>query len=183
LNFTVIINPDSGPGSTDYPDVDYTAAVEKLSTYGNALMVGYVRTGYATRNISTVIAEVDNYAGWSSNSSALTMHGIFFDEAPYNYSEQAVDFMQTVNQVVKNSTGLHTPRLVSAPLFRALYASVLLDLSRSVGNWQNNPCLASAPCDGTISTGANISPTPSQGLWLLFFFPWQGGTSIRKSQK
>lgn len=145
----MIINPNSGPGATEFPDVDYTAAVEKLSTYGNALMVGYVRTGYATRNISTVIAEVDTYASWSSNSSALTMHGIFFDEAPYNYSEQAVDFMHTVNQVVKNSTGLHGPKLVSASLFRDLlrasYASVLLDLSRSAGNWQNYPCLASTP--------------------------------------
>lgn len=116
----MIINPNSGPGATQFPDADYTAAVEKLSTYDNALMVGYVRTGYATRNISTVIAEVDTYAGWSSNSSALTMHGIFFDEAPYNYSQDAVDFMHTVNQVVKNSTGLHGPRLVSASLFRDL---------------------------------------------------------------
>ena len=116
----MIINPNSGPGATQFPDADYTAAVEKLSTYDNALMVGYVRTGYATRNISTVIAEVDTYASWSSNSSALTMHGIFFDEAPYTYSEDAVDFMHTVNQVVKNSTSLHGPRLVSASLFRDL---------------------------------------------------------------
>jgi hypothetical protein len=128
LNFTVIINPNSGPGTNQFPDADYTAAVEKLSTYDNALMVGYVRTGYATRNISTVIAEVDTYAGWSSDSSALTMHGIFFDEAPYVYSEQAVDFMHTINQVVKNSTSLHEPKLVSAPLsfvilLRVSYAS------------------------------------------------------------
>lgn len=44
------------------------------------------------------------------------MHGIFFDEAPHEYSVDAVSYMQTVNQVVKNSTGLQGAKTVSFPI-------------------------------------------------------------------
>lgn len=76
--------------------------------------VGYVRTGYATRNISDVLAEVSTYAGWSVKSSQLAMHGIFFDEAPHEYSASAVEFMRTINQFVKGATGLQGDRTVSS---------------------------------------------------------------------
>ena len=66
--------------------------------------IGYVRTGYGTRNISTVISEVNTYAGWNSKSPELAMHGIFFDESPHEYVAESVPFMKTVNEVVKNNT-------------------------------------------------------------------------------
>lgn len=112
LDFTVIINPSSGPGSSQYPDDHYTTAVQKLNTYPNVKTVGYVRTGYATRNISTVVSEVDTYAGWASKSSGLAMHGIFFDESPHEYSADAVEYMRSVNQAAKNATGLQGGKTV-----------------------------------------------------------------------
>ena len=112
LNFTVIVNPNSGPGDGTGPDKQYTVAVTELSSYPNAQTVGYVRTGYATRNITDVIDEVNIYSGWSSISSSLTMHGIFFDEAPHEYTADAVDFMHTVNKAVKDATGLQGPKTV-----------------------------------------------------------------------
>ena len=168
----MIINPNSGPGGTPFPGEQYAAAVEKLSTYDNALMVGYVRTGYATRNISTVIAEVDTYAGWSSNSSALTLHGIFFDEAPYVYSEQAVDFMRTVNQVVKNSTSLQGPKLVSASLlwppiaYPSSYVSVLLVRVELLGITKGSLSRINT-LRGTKSWQGWAFPDPSQWLCAL----------------
>src|SRR5258708_4599173 len=101
LNFVVIVNPKSGPGDSQYPDNNYDPAVRKLNSYPNVKTVGYVRTGYATRNISTVLAEVNTYAGWASKSPDLAMHGIFFDEAPHEYVSDAVPYMQTVNLAVK----------------------------------------------------------------------------------
>ncbi|RAK95347.1 spherulation-specific family 4 protein [Aspergillus ibericus CBS 121593] len=112
LNFTIIINPSSGPGSTAYPSDEYASQVERLGTYSNVRKVGYVRTGYATRNITAVLDEVATYAGWSNESLTLAMDGIFFDEAPYDYSATKVEYMNTINAAVKNSSGLSGDRMV-----------------------------------------------------------------------
>jgi hypothetical protein len=108
----VIVNPSSGPGSSQYPDDQYSAGVQTLNTYPNVKTVGYVRTGYATRNISDVVSDVNTYAGWASKSSTLAMHGIFFDEAPYEYVAEAVEYMRSINQAVKNATGLQGEKTV-----------------------------------------------------------------------
>jgi Spherulation-specific family 4 len=117
LSFTVIVNPNSGPGSSEYPDDQYSTELQKLNAYLNVETVGYVRTGYATRNITTVVSEVSTYAGWASKSSALAMHGIFFDEAPHEYSADAVEYMRSINQAVKNATGLQGDKTVSKIYF------------------------------------------------------------------
>ena len=106
LNFLVVINPNSGPGPLPYPSNDYSPQVQRLNAYPNVQTVGYVRTGYATRNISTVLEEIATYAGWSSNTTDFAMHGIFFDEAPHQYSADAVDFMTKVNKAVKEESGI-----------------------------------------------------------------------------
>ncbi|PWY90402.1 hypothetical protein BO94DRAFT_565046 [Aspergillus sclerotioniger CBS 115572] len=112
LNFTVIINPSSGPGSSAYPSDEYATQLERLSTYANVRKVGYVRTGYATRNITAVLDDIATYAGWSNESLNLAMDGIFFDEAPYDYAAAKVDYMKTINEAVKNSSGLVRDRMV-----------------------------------------------------------------------
>ncbi|CAG8972121.1 hypothetical protein HYALB_00008126 [Hymenoscyphus albidus] len=112
LNFTVIINPSSGPGSSPLPDSSYTPEIQKMNAFPNVRTVGYVRTGYGSRNISEVLADVNTYSGWASNQSAnIAMHGIFFDEAPYLYSQQNAAFLVTINQAVKNSTGIQPDRI------------------------------------------------------------------------
>ncbi|CAL3969703.1 hypothetical protein PZA11_007708 [Diplocarpon coronariae] len=138
LNFIVVINPSSGPGSTQYPDEQYSASVAKLSTYANVRTVGYVRTGYTSRNLSTVAAEVSTYAGWASNSSRLAMHGIFFDEAPHKYSADAVQYMHVVNQAVKDAPGLqgdktiiHNPGTVPDARFDDIHTDITVVFEES----------------------------------------------------
>jgi hypothetical protein len=114
LSFTVIVNPNSGPGTSQYPDDQYSTELQKLNAYPNVETVGYVRTGYATRNITTVVSEVSTYAGWATKSSALAMHGIFFDESPHEYSADAVQYMRSINQSVKNATGLQGIKTVKS---------------------------------------------------------------------
>jgi hypothetical protein len=121
LPFTVIVNPSSGPGSSQYPDEHYSTAVQTLNAYPNVKTVGYVRTGYATRNISDVVSEVNTYAGWVSKSSDLAIHGIFFDEAPHEYVAEAVEYMHNINQAVKNATGLMGDKTVRKPSFIKRY--------------------------------------------------------------
>jgi hypothetical protein len=77
--------------------------------------MGYVRTGYATRNISDVTAEINVYSGWASKGPAFTMDGIFFDESPHQYSAEAVDFMLRASRAVKAATGIQGAKTVSVP--------------------------------------------------------------------
>ncbi|KAL2831505.1 Spherulation-specific family 4 [Aspergillus cavernicola] len=112
LNFVVIVNPQSGPGSSDYPDQAYQVGIRQLDTYPNVQKVGYVRTGYADRNISEVLEDVATYSEWFSQSAALGMEGIFFDESPHEYSAEAAEYMNRINLAVKNATGIQADRTV-----------------------------------------------------------------------
>ncbi|KAF1850682.1 uncharacterized protein K460DRAFT_301972 [Cucurbitaria berberidis CBS 394.84] len=112
LDFLVIINPSSGPGTTQYPNDQYSAALRQLSKYPNVQKIGYVRTGYASRNLTDVISELNTYAGWASKDAAFGIDGIFFDESPHEYSAEAVDFMLSASRAVKNATGLQAKKTV-----------------------------------------------------------------------
>lgn len=114
ITFTVIVNPKSGPGDDPYPNNDYTAALKQLALYPNAKKVGYVRTGYASRNLSDVISELNTYSGWASKDAAFAMDGIFFDESPHQYSADAVSFMLSATQAVKSAQGFQDDKTVSA---------------------------------------------------------------------
>lgn len=112
LNFSVIVNPSSGPGSSQYPSDQYAAALTQLSTYPNVQKIGYVRTGYATRNLSDVITELNTYAGWAAKNHAFAIDGIFFDEAPHEYTADAVDWMLKASQAVKSAKGFQRSKTV-----------------------------------------------------------------------
>ncbi|KAH1885906.1 hypothetical protein KXX01_000508 [Aspergillus fumigatus] len=69
VNFTVVINPGSGPGPNALPDGNYTREIPKLASYENVRLLGYVATTYAKRNISLVRRDIETYAAWPTNSS------------------------------------------------------------------------------------------------------------------
>ncbi|TKY86964.1 hypothetical protein EX895_003641 [Sporisorium graminicola] len=79
--FTVIINPNSGPGSGSAPDSDYAAAIKTLKSTASAgqvlELVGYVPTGYGKTSATKVKADVTKYAKWPAT---VRPDGIFFDE-------------------------------------------------------------------------------------------------------
>ncbi|KAL2812288.1 Spherulation-specific family 4 [Aspergillus granulosus] len=112
LEFLVIVNPQSGPGDSSSPDEAYQQAIRQLDTYPNVQKVGYVRTGYAERNISDVLADIATYSGWQSLSAEFAMEGIFFDEAPHQYAAGTAEYMNRINLAVKNATGLAGERTV-----------------------------------------------------------------------
>jgi hypothetical protein len=67
-----IINPNSGPASS--PDASYVTYMQKLHDAG-VEMVGYVYTGYGTRDLAAVKADIDVYA-----AQYPLLSGIFLDE-------------------------------------------------------------------------------------------------------
>jgi Spherulation-specific family 4 len=77
--------------------------------------VGYVRTTYATRNISDVFDDVSVYSSWATNKTGeYGMHGIFFDEVPNTYTDSGAEFMREVDAFARKQTGLGT-NYVSPP--------------------------------------------------------------------
>ncbi|KAF7326105.1 hypothetical protein MKEN_00461900 [Mycena kentingensis (nom. inval.)] len=66
----IIINPDSGPGSTD---TTYQNCVAALSSSSNRITMGYIDT---TSRRGSVNTQIDTYAGWPS---AARPTGIYLD--------------------------------------------------------------------------------------------------------
>ncbi|PWY92701.1 cell surface spherulin 4-like protein [Aspergillus heteromorphus CBS 117.55] len=108
VNFTVVINPGSGPGPNALPDANYTREIPKLASYGNVRLLGYVATTYAQRNISLVRRDIETYAAWPTNGSNpdLAVRGIFFDETPQQYDDSTLAYLQELTALVKTTSGL-----------------------------------------------------------------------------
>lgn len=79
----------------EYPASDYISAVAELNSYDNVVTLGYVHTLYTEAALSTLEANVSTYAGWNdyTGGSNITIHGIFFDEAPYEDDETYTTYM------------------------------------------------------------------------------------------
>ncbi|GAA95568.1 uncharacterized protein L969DRAFT_92700 [Mixia osmundae IAM 14324] len=113
LHFQVVINPDSGPGSSSQPDAEYGAgivALKKASKSGNVQILGYVPTGYGKKSNKTVIKQIAQYAGWNTS---YAVDGIFFDETidgKYSLYKQYYDAVKSTkawpNRTVVLNPGL-----------------------------------------------------------------------------
>jgi|UniRef100_A0A8H7NJP0 hypothetical protein len=96
LKWTIVVNPENGPGSTGEAgngDVNYITGISKLNAYDNVNTVGYVRTNYAATSLETVKSDVTTFAGWTSyTDSDVSVHGIFFDEvaADFDYMNEVI---------------------------------------------------------------------------------------------
>lgn len=77
LNFTVIINPSSGPGSAT-PSSAYQTYVAQLKNNTNALVLGYVNAGYGSANLTNIQSDIDLYAQWGRSYAP---QGIYLDQA------------------------------------------------------------------------------------------------------
>ena len=76
LTFIVIVNPNSGPGSSP-PNSDWVSGMRSLNSIQNIKTIGYVYTNYGRRSTSTVKSDVAAYAAWPSGAAPS---GIFFDQ-------------------------------------------------------------------------------------------------------
>ena len=86
--------------------------------------VGYVRIGYAKRNLTEVLEDISTYSGWPVNPDATdqALHGIFFDETPNEYTTEVADYLKNINQAAKNAAGLLSDRTVRRyPSFGRLF--------------------------------------------------------------
>ncbi|EAA63523.1 hypothetical protein AN2952.2 [Aspergillus nidulans FGSC A4] len=126
VNFTVVVNPGSGPGPNPLPDRNYTQEIPRLTAHDNVRVLGYVATTYAKRNISSVRNDIETYAAWPTISAnpKLAVRGIFFDETPQQYNASDLAYLEELTSVVKNTPGLgpdhfvfHNPGVVPDPRY------------------------------------------------------------------
>jgi len=90
-----IINPNSGPASS--PDSNYVTYMQKLEDAG-VEMVGYVYTGYGTRDIAAVQADINTYA-----TQYPLLKGIFLDEGSPDAS--MVSYYKTLHDYILSMPG------------------------------------------------------------------------------
>ena len=121
LNFTVVVNPASGPGAGAGPDANYTREIPRLNAHANVRTVGYVSTDYTKRDIGAILNDITVYSGWSENATVkgLGMQGIFLDETPSQYDTASAEFFETIAASIRSATGLGKDPLVS--LFFSIY--------------------------------------------------------------
>ena len=83
ITFTIIINPNNGPGTgkaRTKPDPDYAAGLNLLDSASNIQVIGYDHQGYGARAYADVMADVAVWATWGNiNMYGSSISGIFFD--------------------------------------------------------------------------------------------------------
>ncbi|KAK6345754.1 hypothetical protein TWF718_007661 [Orbilia javanica] len=108
--FTVIVNPDSGPGPKRFPDDSYIDGVVKLKVFKNVRVIGYVHASYTARKLEDVCKDVDTYTGWDRYPrSDISVDGIFVDEAPDNVGKDGrnLNYMKSVrSRILENFNGI-----------------------------------------------------------------------------
>ncbi|UPX18769.1 uncharacterized protein EKO05_0009060 [Ascochyta rabiei] len=109
--FTIIINPDNGPGNATRPSPEYVDVLNTLEVFPHVQTLGYIRTAGGTRDNATIRAEIATYSGWS-NFQDLKLNGIFFDQTPSKDEGSAREYLRNISATVRHSEGFLEPRLV-----------------------------------------------------------------------
>ncbi|KAH9863825.1 hypothetical protein J1614_009757 [Plenodomus biglobosus] len=145
MQFTAIVNVQSGPGTGVLPNHEYSEAIESLNSFHNVRTIGYVSTTWCTRNISAVLDDIYAYAFWGDYDPSLALNGIFVDETPTQYSLDSASYLQSISQVIQDTTGLkggyivHNPGALPEPQYfdSTLFAGPDLTIifENSFSNW------------------------------------------------
>lgn len=142
VNWQVIINPNSGPG-TYPPDANYIAGVSKINSYPNALTLGYVATDYTRIPYASLTSQIDTYAKWSTyTNSNISISGIFFDEVNntaastvYTYYQRAAEHAYAEVPSAITPVVLNPGAPAPAEMFD--YADTIVQYENSLENYKD----------------------------------------------
>ncbi|KAL8953348.1 MAG: hypothetical protein Q9222_000810 [Ikaeria aurantiellina] len=165
VQFEVVVNPNSGPGTTSYPsDANVIAGISKLNSFPNVHLVGYVLTGWASRSNTTVNAEVDVYAKWASYDGAdLHIGGIYFDEvsvdprdiAHYQSLSEHAGFAIPSGRVTFNP-GTRAPEQLFA------HCDTMVEFEHPLADYEAEGILAQIPSGLEGKSAVQIIDTPEE---------------------
>jgi hypothetical protein len=131
----VIVNPENGPG---FWALDYVLGIKKLQSAGIPVL-GYVYTGYGTRNSAEITADIDAYKNWYGVS------GIFFDEMSHvpgneNYYRHLSDYAKSIGLkfTIGNPGRDTTPSYIGTVDNIVIYENSGLPTVASLEGWHKN---------------------------------------------
>ncbi len=79
-NSTIVVNPDSGPGSSFDPRYEQVISAARAE---GVLLLGYIDTNYATVPLATIDQEIGDYQSWYG------ITGVYFDESSSSAAQLA----------------------------------------------------------------------------------------------
>jgi len=110
VKFLVVINPSIGAGNgTSLLNADYQTALPNLTSRSNVITVGYVNTDVASRNIEDVVNDINLYG---SLNGTLALDGIFFDQTPYAFTNDSLNYQTQIDHAVKANSGFSGMNIV-----------------------------------------------------------------------
>ena len=147
VNWQIIINPHSGPG-TYPPDASYIAGVSKINSYPNAVTLGYVDTGFTQVPYSTLKSNIDIWAKWSTYTAAnIAIHGIFFDDvsddttsASYSYYQQAAAYAHSTMPSKPAPVVFNSGTVAPDQLFA--YADTIVQYEGKLSNYKDTATIS-----------------------------------------
>lgn len=101
LPFTIIVNPDNGPGGPALPDANYQNCLPTLrqTANKNVQLIGYVLTNWGTRSTSDISGDISTYSKWPTS---IKPDGIFFDQV--NDTDSSAEFYASLVSLVKSKS-------------------------------------------------------------------------------
>lgn len=89
------------------PDENYQREIPRLACHANVKVVGYVHTTWAKRDLALVFKDIEKYAQWPERSGIphLKVSGVFVDETPNTYDEEAEAYLAKLQKHVKEMPG------------------------------------------------------------------------------
>lgn len=112
LHFTIIVNPDSGPG--DWLNGEYAQAIAQLDALPNVRTVGYVDTAQVNKpdgphSIERIGADIATYA---ERAEEVKLAGVFLDDVSNVWSEEVDVLLEEAVNRTKGTAGFHDARMV-----------------------------------------------------------------------
>ena len=168
VQWQVIVNPNSGPGTTggSPADPNYITAIAKLNSYTNVQTLGYVDTQYTQRAYSAVTTDINTYASWSDYPNAdISIAGIFFDDVNNTASDPVYTYMHNastyayatvpsdVTPVVFNPGSLAPTQLFD-------YCDTMVEFENTFANYKNDTTIKTIPSGYRGQSAIIVNSTP-----------------------
>jgi hypothetical protein len=159
VDFIIVVNPASGPGSGPLPDREFTREITRLNQYPNVRTIGYVAVDYGKKPPEKALADMDKYASWPTLNPNLAMQGIFLDESPQLADAANTTYMERVRAKVKSlkelSAGLLGTYIRFAPAlwYRFFFDVYLLPPLTRAGS----PVMRPASYGGFVGISPHVS--------------------------
>lgn len=175
VQWQVIVNPNSGPGTTGgYPaDPNFITGISNLNKYANVKTLGYVDTNFTNRAYSAVVSDINVYASWAGYTKAnISMAGIFFDDVNNTASSAVNTYMQNASSYAYATVPSDTTPVVFnpgslAPTVLFNYCDTMVEFENAYSSYKGATTIGSIPSAyrgqsailvyGTPTT-ANITP-------------------------